>query len=234
MSSDIQTDSRPTMARLLERLGGIDPDRVLLDPTPGTATETDLLLLTKRYNRLYELVEGTLVEKAMGYPESTLASWISHLLWNFLATNNLGELCGADGTLRLMKGLVRLPDVAFIRREQFPEGPAGRAPLEQIPDFAPDLAIEVLSPSNTRGEMQRKRKEYFLAGTTLVWEVDPRRRVVDVYTAPEVSVTLTEADTLDGGDVLPGLQLPVRQIFERLPLPETPTPRRPRQKKPKA
>lgn len=92
----------------------------------------------------------------------------------------------------------------------------------------PDLAVEVLSESNTPGEMQVKRKEYFLAGTTLVWQVDPRRRVVVVYAAPEMSVTLTEADTLDGGIVLPGFSLPVRRVFERLPA--TPT-KRARKKK---
>jgi Uma2 family endonuclease len=80
--------------------------------------------------------------------------------------------------------------------------------------------------------MQRKLKEYFLAGTTLVWLVDPRKRTVVVHTAPDVSRTLTEADTLDGGDVLPGLQLPVRRIFERLAPAESAPSRRARRKKP--
>lgn len=198
----------------LESLGGVAPERILLQPLPGTATEVDLLRRIERDKPLYELVEGTLVEKVMGALEANLALWIARLLGYHVDPNNLGELFGADGPFRLMEGLVRLPDVTFIRRENLPNG---QLPTEPIPNLAPDLAVEVLSKGNTAQEMLRKRKEYFLAGTTLVWEVDPQQRVVTVYTAPEVSQALAETDTLDGGTVLPGLQLPVRRVFERLP-----------------
>jgi Uma2 family endonuclease len=77
--------------------------------------------------------------------------------------------------------------------------------------------VEVLSKGNTPKEIQRKLKEYFLAGTRLVWVVDPRQRHVRVYTAPDRFVVLTEADTLDGGDVLPGFQLPLRELFALVP-----------------
>ncbi len=214
---DFDLENSPTGADLLaliDRLGGIAPERVFLNPVPGTATEADLLHHVERTKRLCELVEGTLIEKVMGAPEANLAGWLIHLLYSFLDGNDLGELVGADGPFRLVTGLVRLPDVTFIRRENLPNG---QVPTEPIANIAPDLAVEVLSEGNTRGEMERKRREYFLAGTSLVWEVDPRRRVVVVSTATEMGVTLTEADTLDGGTVLPGLQLPVRRIFERLP-----------------
>ncbi len=75
----------------------------------------------------------------------------------------------------------------------------------------------MLSDSNTREEMELKRKEYFFAGTRLVWIVDPPRRVVEVYTAPDQYVTLTEEQTLDGGDVLPGFKLPLRNLFSGVP-----------------
>src|SRR5947209_6381702 len=78
--------------------------------------------------------------------------------------------------------LVRMPDVSFVRWEQFPNREVTDVP---IPDLYPDLAIEVLSPSNTKREMKRKRKEYFAAGTRLVWELNPKTRTVDVYTVPE-------------------------------------------------
>jgi Uma2 family endonuclease len=65
--------------------------------------------------------------------------------------------------------------------------------------------------------MQRKLKEYFLAGVTLVWFVDPSKRTVEVFTAPDASTVFTEDQTLDGGDVLPGLRLPVRDVFIRVP-----------------
>jgi Uma2 family endonuclease len=79
------------------------------------------------------------------------------------------------------------------------------------------LAVEVLSEGNTRGEMERKRKEHFLAGVELVWMVDPFRRTVEVYTAPDCVTKLAEDDTLDGGAVLPDFELELRQLFARLP-----------------
>jgi Uma2 family endonuclease len=77
--------------------------------------------------------------------------------------------------------------------------------------------VEVLSKGNTPTEMQRKLKDYFLAGVRLVWFVDPKRRTVEVFTAPDQSRVLREDQTLDGGDVLPGLALPLRQVFARVP-----------------
>ncbi len=208
------------MGELLEQLGGVSPHRVRLHPAPGTATEKDLLEVLDHANVLCELIDGVLVEKVMGYPESSLANWISHLLQLFLDQHDLGNLAGADGTMRLMPGLVRIPDVSFVRWEKLP---GRRLPEKAIPNLAPDLAIEVLSEGNTRGEMQRKRREYFLSGVELVWMVDPKRRIVTVYTAgaPDEGVVFTEADTLDGGKVLPGLSLPVRRIFARLPAAES-------------
>jgi Uma2 family endonuclease len=77
------------------------------------------------------------------------------------------------------------------------------------------LAVEILSPSNTAEEMARKRREYFAAGTRLVWEVEPELRNVTVYTAPEQSTVVTVDQCLDGGPVLPGFTLSVREWFER-------------------
>jgi Uma2 family endonuclease len=80
----------------------------------------------------------------------------------------------------------------------------------------PDLAVEILSPSNTADEIQRKRGEYFNRGTQLVWIIDPRARTAEVFTAPAASTLLHEADTLDGGVVLPGFTLPLRDLFAEL------------------
>jgi Uma2 family endonuclease len=203
-----------TIAELLEQLGSISPQRVRLNPLPGKATERDLIKLHERTNRLYELVDGTLVEKVMGFPESCLTVDLLYLLKHFLKQRDLGVLAGADGTMRLMPGLVRIPDISFTRWERLP---GRQRPTEPIAGLAPDLAVEVLSEGNTPGEMKRKLKEYFLSGVRLVWFVDPEPRTVQVFTAPDQSTTLTEEQTLDGGDVLPGLSLPVRQIFAEVP-----------------
>jgi Uma2 family endonuclease len=201
-----------TIADLLERLGNIPAHRVRLHPTPGTATEQDLLLLVERERRLCELVEGTLVEKPVGYDESRIAGLIITYMNLFVLERNLGSVTGPDGTIRLQPGLVRLPDVAFASWNCFP---SGKLPQVPIPEIAPDLAVEVLSKSNTKPEITRKLGEYFQAGVRLVWVVDPKKRTVRVYTAPKTSILKKYGESLDGGDVLPGFSLPLAKIFVR-------------------
>jgi Uma2 family endonuclease len=150
----------------------------------------------------------------MGFPESTLACDLIKFLGNFLDDKPLGFLAGMDGAVRLMPGLVRIPDISFIAWEQLP---SRERPTEPIPDLAPALAVEILSEGNTPKEMARKVKEYFLSGVRAVWFVDPRKRTVRVYTAPDEWVSFREGQTIDGGDVLPGLALPVSQVFAGLP-----------------
>jgi Uma2 family endonuclease len=202
-----------TVADLLKRLGNIPPERVHLDPHPGTATEKDVLDMERHTGRVCELVDGTLVEKTMGFEESFLAMWLGHLLNQFLAKHKSGIVTGADGALRLMPGSVRIPDVSFISWDQLPNR---RIPKKPIPDLYPDLAVEVLSRKNTKAEIDRKLHEYFRSGTRLAWVVDPRKRNVRVYTVPDQFHLLTEDQSLDGGDVLPGLNLPLREVFGQL------------------
>jgi Uma2 family endonuclease len=201
-----------TLADLVQRLGGVSLARIRCLPPPGTATEEDVLRRVGGEKRLFELVDGTLVEKAMGYYESVLAMVIGHLLASFLDQHNLGIVSGADGTLRLMPGLVRIPDVAFVRWERFPDR---KMPTEPVPGIAPDLAVEVLSRGNTEAEMERKLQEYFAAGVRLVWYLDPEPRTVRAYTSPTEFRLLTEDDTLEGDPVLPGFRLLIREWFER-------------------
>ena len=204
-----------TLADLLEHLGGIAPERVRFRPAPGTATEEDVLAIHDREGRLYELVHGVLVEKAVGLRESLLAIALASLLRGFVRPRNLGLVTGADGMMRLLPGLVRIPDVAFISWERLPNR---RVPIEPLPDLAPDLAVEVLSVGNIPGEMARKRQEYFSAGVHVVWQVDPRTRTVEVFTAPDQSAVLHETHMLEGGTVLPGFTLPLQELFAELDL----------------
>ena len=91
-------------AELLERLGHIPLERIRFKPPPGTATERDLLAALRRSDRLYELVDGTLVEKAMGLPESMLAGQVLHRIASFAEAHDLGIPSGEAGTVRLLKG----------------------------------------------------------------------------------------------------------------------------------
>jgi len=202
-----------TLADLLHRLGNIPLERIRFRPYPGTATEQDVLEAEARTGRLCELVDGVLVEKAVGYYECRLAVVLGYFLESYLVEkNDLGIVLGEAGMTRMEPGLVRMPDVAFYSWEHFPHRllPAG-AFLE----IAPDLAVEILSPSNTEREMDRKRREYFDGGTRLVWQVYPPTRRVRVYTAVDAFVECDENQTLEGGTVLPGFTLSIRRWFER-------------------
>ncbi len=199
-----------TIGELLRRLGDIPPDRVRFKPAPGTATIDDLL---RPENEGCELVEGTLVEKAVGLEESFLATWLSTLLNQFVVPRNLGMVTGEAGFMGLPGGPVRGPDVAFTSWDRMTNR---QRPGDPIPELAPDLAVEVLSRGNTRGEMVRKRSEYFRAGVRLVWEIDPRARTVRVYTSETAYTDLVATDTLDGGAVLPGFAVPLADLFAEL------------------
>jgi Uma2 family endonuclease len=223
MIAALWTMSAITLADLLEQLGDISPARIRATPAPGTATEQDLLDIHQRERRLYELVDGVLVEKALGFLESSLTCDLIMLLGVFLDDHKLGFLAGPDGAVRLSQRLVRIPDISFIAWKQLPSRERPRA---AIADLAPALAVEVLSKENTEKEMARKVREYFLSGVQLVWLVDEKQRTVQVYTAPDQSVVLMEEETLDGGDVLPGLSLPLRQIFAGAPPVPSSTPRK--------
>jgi Uma2 family endonuclease len=202
-----------SLDQILKNLGGISPSRVLLKKSLGLATEADLIKHNDRKDSICELIDGLLVEKAIGFTESGLPIALGAYLRAFIVPRNLGMVTGADGMMRLFPGQVRVPDLAFSSWDRIP---GRRRPKDAIAGFAPDLAIEVLSPSNTKKEMARKRREYFKSGVRLVWEVDPRARTVAVYEVPEHPTILDESQTLDGGAVLPGFVLPLADLFGEL------------------
>jgi Uma2 family endonuclease len=201
-----------TAADLHDHLGHIPLHRIRLYPPPGTAALADVLAVQEQEDRLCELVDGVLVEKAMGYYESRLALLIGYFLEAFLQLHDLGIVLGADGMLQWLHDQVRIPDVSFLSWVHFPDR---ELPSEPIPRLVPDLAVEVLSASNTAQEMNRKLQEYFAAGTQLVWYVDPEAQGITVYTALEQWIELGIEDVLDGGNVLPGFQLSIRELFDR-------------------
>jgi Uma2 family endonuclease len=200
------------MGELLKRRGDIAPKRVCMNPLPGTATERDLIRMHGARRKLYELVDGTLVEKGMGHKESFIAIELARLLANFAIEKDLGYCTGADDLVRVLPKLVRGPDVAFVSWATRPERVV---PQEQISTKVPDLVVEVLSPSDTRKEMQIKLKEYFLGGVKLVWIIAPEKRTAEAYTAPDAVTAIPADGTLDGGTVLPGFAVPLAALFAR-------------------
>jgi Uma2 family endonuclease len=200
-----------TVADLHRRFGPIPFERIRHDPPPGSGTVDDVVRLNDHEDRLYELVDGILVEKTVGLVDSSIAMRIGRLLGNFVDPQNLGFVTGEGGTIQLDIVLVRIPDVAFISRDRVP---GGELPQEPVPHLVPDLAVEVISRSNTPKEMAEKLQEYFEKGVRLVWYIRPRGRVVDVYLAPDRFTRLTASMLLDGGDVLPSISVQVAELFE--------------------
>jgi Uma2 family endonuclease len=163
--------------------------------------------------KIYELHNGVLIDvPGSKYVQTVLAVWIAHLLISFLEEHNIGgQVTGADGTYVLDRYNTRIPDVAYISPESV---------LRQQKDAylkgAPDLAVEVVSDSNTPAELKQRVGAYLAAGARLVWLIYPETRTIAVYEPDQNTRTLGITETLDGGDVLPGLNLPVSKIFERV------------------
>ena len=162
------------LAELLERLGQVPPERIRMQPPPGTATEADVLAaLEAPRKRLCELIDGVLVEKAMGYTESVLASVPDRAPGRVRASAQpgSGDVAGRDSPT------LGRPRAASQTWPSFPGSvcPDRQRPREPIPTLAPDLAIEILSRSNTRKEMRRKREDYFAPGFAWCGRSIPRR-----------------------------------------------------------
>jgi Uma2 family endonuclease len=137
---------------------------------------------------------------------------IATAITKYLDDHHLGKVLGADGSLKILPGMVKIPDVSFISWDRWPKQPLPRRP---IPALVPDLAIEVLSETNTPKEMDDKLMKYFQAGVRLVWHVDPETHTAKAFTGPMVVTEIGEGGVLDGGEVLPGFQLSLRELFER-------------------
>jgi Uma2 family endonuclease len=191
-----------------------------LVPDTGRMTVDELLALPQDARWQYELVEGRLVRlPGSGFEASNIAADLAGALRAFVKPQRLGRVTGADGTYDLTQpgdegatGLV--PDVAFVRAERLPPR-ASPAYAKALP-LAPDLVVEVASPTQYRPEMAAKARLYLAAGVRLVWIVWPKYQQVDVWRpgADQPLATLEIGAALDGLDVLPGFTYPLADLFE--------------------
>ena len=209
-----ETNGWFTVADLLHHLGDVDATRVRMEPRPGTATIEDLIATNElKDGAICEWVDGTLVEKAIGFHESNLAMILGFEFELYLRTNDIGMIAGPDGVMKILPGIGRAPDVTFIRWDSLPGGkPPPRS--DKVPAVVPDLAVEVLSASNRPKEVARKRGEYFRASVKLVWEIDPETRGAKAFTSLTEMETIPSDGTLEAGDVMPGFRFSLRAVFD--------------------
>lgn len=162
----------------------------------------------------YELVNGEVINIGnSGMEHGNIGTFLGGALELYARSRKLGVTCDSSTAFALKSGNRRSPDISFVARERL-QG------LKRLPkgffQGAPDLAIEVISPSNTFEEIHNKLVEYFDNGCQLAWVIHPDERSVLVYRQPQPEKLLTLTDTLDGGTVIPGFTLPVAELFAEL------------------
>jgi Uma2 family endonuclease len=178
-------------------------------------TADEFLQMEFEDGKRYELVNGRLEEMPMsGGEASQIGMWFGSLIVQHVRKHDLGHVTGADGgyILTTNPDTTRYPDVGFISKVRLPKMTAKFIP------FAPDLAVEVISPSDHLKDVQKKAKEYLSYGTKVVWVLDPEEQTVAIHTlidAETVAIrTLNINGVLDGGEVLPGFSIDVKEIFK--------------------
>lgn len=163
--------------------------------------------------KIYELHYGVIIEVAGSKNiQTVLAMWIGFLLLTFVEAHKLGGwVSGADGTYVLDRYNTRIPDVAYLTAES-----VARQKRGEYLRGAPDLVVEVISESNTPAEMKQRVGAYLNAGARLIWLVYPETLSIEVYQPQQDTLFLKVGDTLDGAEILPGLKLPLQEVFRVL------------------
>jgi Uma2 family endonuclease len=167
----------------------------------------------------YEVIDGVRVEQEpMGAFETVLASWLCYRLNSFAVDKKLGlAVSEVLFVLNAQRNLRRRPDVAFVSYARWPTPVMARASAWNV---VPDLAVEMVSPSNLAEEIDSKITDYFQSGVRLVWVFYPDSGRVYVYQSPTQVSILERTDTLDGGEVFHGFQLHMAQLYAAVTRPE--------------
>jgi Uma2 family endonuclease len=174
--------------------------------TTRAITDEELLNLPKDGNK-YEVVEGELRMSPAGWPHEVVVAELIALLAPFVKGRRLGSVLGSNTLYVLPSGNRRGPDVSFVK--------AGRLPdrTTPFPKLAPDLAVEVVSPSDTPRAMLDRVGEYLQAGVSLVWVIDPVKRTAAIYRSFTDVRQVDEHGTLDGEDVIPGFSCRLQDLL---------------------
>jgi len=189
-------------------------NKVENQPEKKIWTDAEFMALSRDGHR-YEIVNGELIDMGnSGAKHGYLAIILSAALFNCVSTQKLGAMFDSSTAFKMKSGNKRSPDISFMAKERL-QG------LDDLPDGflegAPDLVVEILSPSNTVEEIHNKLVEYFENGARLVWVIHPKENYVLVYqSAQSPDRLLKSTDSLDGEDIVPGFTLPIADLFQKL------------------
>ena len=175
--------------------------------TKARMTEDDFLRLPDN-GRKYELVDGEPREVPTTIQHDAIGANVVLLIGPFV--RGRGILTIAQAGFRMMNGNIRIPDVAYTRKERLPGG----KPPDTFADFAPDLAIEIVSLSEEVSEREQKLSEYLFSGVQQVWYLFPETQQVAVYTSPGDRKLYAPEEELEGGNLLPGFRCKVSELFD--------------------
>ncbi len=184
-----------------------------------SATQTKLMTAAELWEMpddgfRYELVRGELHKMSpAGSEHGAIIVNLTALLKTYVKAHRLGVVFAAETGFRIAESpdCVRAPDIAFVRRERIP---SSGLPKSYWPG-APDLAVEVISPNDRLYEVDEKIEDYLAAGTLLVWVIYPKKQSVTVYETAREPRVLTGTETLDGGEIVPGFECRITEIFEQ-------------------
>lgn len=170
-------------------------------------TEAEFLRMPNDGRKL-ELVDGEVREAPAGHEHDAIGFNVGYLLMPY--TRGRGVLAGAQAGFRMKSGNIRSPDVAFTRKERLPDG----KPSKGFEAFAPDLCVEIISPSEDTEERKQKLHEYFDAGAEQVWHLFPGTQQVRVYASPDSPMDYGPTDILESPQLLPGFRCLVADLFK--------------------
>lgn len=174
--------------------------------TEKTITDEDLMRLP-RDGRKRELVDGRLQEVATSFKHDQIVIWLGRLMGPY--ADDIGGLTASQAGFRMFNRNVRSPDFGFTRYDRFPNG----EPPDGFAEFAPDLGVEIISPSEEPGDMTRKIGEYFASGARQVWHLFPETRTLRVFRSPSDVATYGPDDEIDLEGLLPGFRSRVADLF---------------------
>ncbi len=188
----------------------------VLEETQNKLITADELLYMPDTKRGCELVRGKLIRyMPTGIIHGIISTKITQMLGQFVEENDLGIVLAAETGFKIFQNpdTVRGPDVSFVGKKKITK----HGITEKFFPEAPDLAVEVVSPSDRKKDIESKIKDYLTAGVELIWIIYPKNQIVAVYRQNNLVSILREDDELDGEDVLPDFRMQISKLFTDLP-----------------